>query len=85
MREVSVVNLKTNSGDRKREWVSKAQNRQFEKGDQVYLRKSGLNTKLADSWDGPFLVEKWNTPLSYRINTGNRLTAISPHPIAQGL
>ena len=38
----------------------------------MFLRKSGLNTKLADSWEGPFVVEKHNTPLSYRINTGDR-------------
>ena len=50
-----------------------AQNRQFEKGDQVYLRKSGMNTKLADSWDRPFLIDKRNTPLSYRVNTGDRV------------
>ena len=39
MREVSVVNLKANSEARKKSWDRKAQDRQFEKGDQVYLRK----------------------------------------------
>ena len=73
MRDVAVVNLKHNSVNRKIRWDSKAQNRQFEKGEQVYLRKSGLNTTLADSWEGPYLVERRNTPLSYRINTGDRV------------
>ena len=73
MRDVAVLNLETNSDQRKREWDRKAQSRQFEKGDQVYLRKAGLNTKLANSWGGPFVIEKRNTPLSYRVNTGDRL------------
>ena len=72
MRNVAVLNLEANSDQRKREWDRNAQSRQFEKGDQVYLRKAGLNTKLADSWDGPFVIEKRNTPLSYRVNTGDR-------------
>ena len=66
MRAVAGVNLESNSDQRKRDWERKARSQPFEKGDQVYLRKSGFNTKLADSWDGPFVVEKRNTPLSYR-------------------
>ena len=69
-REVVMVNLQSSSDERKKQWDKKAQTRQFEKGNQVFLRKSGLNTKLADSWEGPFVVEKRNMPLSYRINTG---------------
>ena len=38
----------------------------------MHLRKSGINTKLADSWPGPYKVEKKNSPLSYRIYTGYR-------------
>ena len=63
-----MVNLKSNSDECKKQWDKKDQTCQFEKGDQVFLRKSGLNTKLADSWDDPFLVEKRNT-----LNTGDRL------------
>ena len=48
MREVAVVNQKANTEKRKTDWDNKAQFCQFEKGDRVYLRKSGLNTKLED-------------------------------------
>ena len=72
-REVVVVNLQNSSDERKKQWNKRAQTRQFEQGDQVFLRKSGLNTKLADSWEGPYLVMKRNTPLSYKINTGDRI------------
>ena len=70
-REVVVVNLQSSSDKKKKQWDKKAQTSQFEKGDQVFLRKSGLNTNLADSWEGPFEVEKRNTSLTYRINTGD--------------
>ena len=73
MREMAVATQKDISSVRKKVWDKKAQNRQFEKGEQVYLRKSGLNTTLSDSWEGPYTVEKRNTPLSYRINTGDRI------------
>ena len=73
MRDIAVANLTSTSESRKKEWDRKAQLRQFKKGYQVYLRKSGLNTKLSDSWAGPYSVEKRNTPLSYKINTGDRL------------
>ena len=71
-RDVVVANFQTCSDERKKLWDKRAQTRQFDKGDQVFLRKSSLNTKLADSWEGPFVVEKRITPLSYRINTGDR-------------
>ena len=45
----------------------------FEQGDQVFLRKSGLNTKLSDSWEGPYQVLKRNTPLSYKVSMGDRV------------
>ena len=73
MRDTAVVNLTETMAQIKREWDKKAQVRQFEKGDKVYLRKAGLNTKLSDSWVGPFQVEKRNSPLSYCINTGDRV------------
>ena len=71
-RDVTVGNLQKCSEERKKHWDKKAQTRQLEKGDQVLLRKSGFNTKLADSWEGPFVVERRNTTLSYRVNTGDR-------------
>ena len=66
-RDVAVVNLKACTEERKKRWDKRAQTRSFKKGDQVFLRKSGLNTKLANSWEGSMVVEKRNIPLSYRI------------------
>ena len=73
MRDVGVANLKGVSSDRKKGWDKKAKTRVFDKGDLVYLRKAGMNTKLVDNWEGPFVIERRNTPLSYRVNTGNRV------------
>ena len=73
MRDTAVVTMNETTEQRKREWDRKAQTRQFDKGDKVYLRKSGTNTKLSDSWAGPYTVEKRNSPLSYRVNTGDRI------------
>ena len=46
-RDLAVTKLKSVSSDRKTNWDRKAQTRIFDKGDQVYLRKAGVNTKLA--------------------------------------
>jgi len=44
-----VVTMNERTEQRKREWYRKAQIRQFDKGDKVYLRKLGTNTILFDS------------------------------------
>ena len=46
--------------------------RKFSKGDKVYLRKSGMNTQLTESWAGPYTILKKNSPLSYRVSAGDR-------------
>ena len=56
----------------KQTWDSKASNREFNVGDEVLVRKPGMNLKLSDSWEGPFSVIKRNSPLSYAIDTGDR-------------
>ena len=61
-RDVVVANLQRSSEEHKRQWDKRAQVRQFEQGDQMFLRMSGLNTQLADSWEGPYQVLKRNTP-----------------------
>ena len=73
MRDVAVANLKGVSSERKKGWDRKSQTRVFDRGDKVYMRKAGLNTKLANSWEGPFTIERRNSPLSYRVNTGDRV------------
>ena len=72
-RDMVVANLQKCSEDRKRVRDRKAKVREFLKGDQVFLSKAGMNTKLSDSWEGPYQVVKMNTPLSYRISTGDRV------------
>ena len=52
----AVVNLKECSQLRREQCDSKAKVREFKNGDKVLMCKSGLNTKLADSWFGPFQI-----------------------------
>ena len=73
LRDKAVVNLKECSQLRKEQWDSKAMLREFKEGDKVLMRKSGLNTKLADSWLGPFQIVGRNSSLSYKIDTGDRV------------
>ena len=37
------------------------------------MHKAGLNTKLTGSWEEPYTVMRKNSPLSYRIDTGDRI------------
>ena len=53
MRDLAIANQAENSTKRKEDWDCKAQFRQFKKEDIVYMRKSGLYTKLEESWAGP--------------------------------
>ena len=69
----AVVNLKECSSIRKEVWDTKAKMREFKKGDQVWMCKSGINTKLADSRLGPFKIVRRNSPLSYKVDTGDRV------------
>ena len=71
-REKAVL-CKTDVADkRKLTWDKSASNREFDIGDEVLVRKPGLNLKLSESWEGPFTVTKRNSPLSYAIDTGDR-------------
>jgi len=71
-REQAVVNLKECSELRKESWDKKAKPREFWKGDLVLMRKSGVNLKLRERWSGPCEIVKKNSPLTYKMNTGNR-------------
>ena len=73
LRDKAVVNFKECSRIRKEVWDNKSKPREFMKGDQVWMQKSGINTKLAESWLGPFTVVKRNSALSYKIDTGDRV------------
>ena len=64
----AVVNLKECSLLCKEKWDEKAKVREFKKGDKVLMRRSGMNTKLSESWLGPFEVVRKNSAPSYKIN-----------------
>ena len=71
-REKVIVNKATIAEKCKQVWDGKAKNREFSVGDEVLIRKPGMNLKLSDSWEGPFVITKQNSPLSYAIDTGDR-------------
>ena len=62
LREKALINKQAVSKARKQDWNRKAQSREFSKGEEVYMRKAGLNTKLSESWDGFYTVVKKNSP-----------------------
>ena len=70
MRITAVVNQTETTAQRKREWVKKAQVKQFDRADEVYLRKV---SKLSVCWVGPCTVENINSPLSCRVHMGERV------------
>ena len=72
LREQALASKQTVSKARKQVWDRRAIVREFEKGEEVYMRKAGLNTKLSESWEGPYTVERKNSHLSYKLNTGDR-------------
>ena len=52
-REKAIVNKSNIVEKRKQAWDSKAKNREFSVGDEVLVRKPGMNLKLTDTWEGP--------------------------------
>ena len=60
------------SQKRKIMWDKKANNIESSEGDEVLVRKLGMNLKLTESWEGPFTVTKKNSPLSYTVDLGDR-------------
>ena len=53
-------------------WNARARERVFKVGDKVWIRKHGLDTKLRESWEGPGVILKVNSPVSYRVQTDKR-------------
>jgi len=72
-REKSELQLRKTAEARKKEWDKRAKERELNVNDEVLLRKPGLNFKLQESWEGPYTVKKKNSPLSYAIDTGERV------------
>ena len=50
---------------RKSVWDEKSKEREFVVGEEVLVRKPGINMKLCDSWEGPFKVTKKNSLCGY--------------------
>ena len=64
--------LKT-SEKRQEAWNKRAVSRSFAVGDKVWVRRPGLNQKLRESWAGPGTIVKVNSPVSYKVQTPDRL------------
>ena len=71
-RHKSLANKLNVSQKRKHKWDLKAADRSFDIGDEVLVCKPGLNFKLSESWEGPYRVIAKNSPLSYKIDMGDR-------------
>ena len=62
----------TTSNKRKKKWDVKAKDRLFTVGDQVLIRRPGLDAKLRESWEGPGVILAVNSPVSYKVQTDKR-------------
>ena len=71
LRDMAVIRQTEEARRRKVEYDKKAQEREFKVGDLVLYRVPGLDTKLTDSWSGPFEVVQVLSPLRYRIELDN--------------
>jgi len=72
VREKSVLGFTEATIKRKDKWDEKSKMREFKAGEEVLVRKPGLNFKLEGSWEGPFVVYKRNSSLSYGVDIGYR-------------
>ena len=66
------MNMNDYSAIRKENWDKKTKVREFDKGDLVYMRKSDINTNLSESWAVMYHIVNRNSPLSYKVSTGDR-------------
>ena len=71
--EKSVVTKQDVSKQKKLFWDTKVKARQFSNGEEVLMRKPGINMKLGESWESPHTVVRRNNSLSYKIDTGDRV------------
>jgi len=71
-REKALLSKSVVADKRKQTWDRSAREREFEVGEEVLIRKPGLNLKLSESWEGPFIVSKKNSPFSYAVDSGER-------------
>ena len=72
-RDKATCALIESSSKRTISYNKKARDRSFKVGDLVWIRRPGLDHKLWESWVGPGKVVKQNSPVSYKIQTDERL------------
>ena len=68
LRGDAVVNYSEVSRKRKEKWDKRAVERLYAIGNKVMYRVPGLDTKLADSWIGPFEVTKVLGLITYQVD-----------------
>ena len=73
VRDKSTCALIENSRKRAIEYNKKACERTFSVGDQVWIRRPGLDHKLRESWVGPGKIVKQNSPVSFKVQTEERM------------
>ena len=73
LRDKATLKKQEVSKNRKSAWDAKAKDREFSAGDEVLVHKPSINMKLTKSWEGPFKILKRNSPLSYKVDMGNRV------------
>ena len=71
-REQATLKLVENSQYRATRYNLKAKDRTFTVGDRVWVRRPGLDDKLAESWVGPGTILKVNSPTSFKVQTPDR-------------
>ena len=52
---------------RKKERDKYSKEREFEQGTQVLYRTPGMNAKLTDAWEGPYIIDKKLGPVTYSL------------------
>ena len=66
-----------NSGKRKKKLDKRAVLRSQAVGDSVLLRTPGLDSKLVDSWEGPYFVKTKLGAVTYELDVGKLKTRIA--------
>ena len=51
----------------KRFYDKSAKVKLFAVGEMVLVRKPGLHSKMGDSWEGPYQIERQASPVTYKI------------------
>ena len=72
-REQATISLIENSRARAVAYNKKARDRKLVVGDRVWVRRPGLDHKLRESWVGPGTILKENSPISFRVQTPDRI------------